>query len=130
MVAHRRAGRIVNVTSVHEHTPLANGGAYTVAKHGLGGVTKKLALEIGRHGITVNSVAPGMVATPMTGLEDEDPSQHPQPEFPIPRSGDAREIASCIAWLCSPDARWTTGASFVVDGGFMLVNPSARPDEN
>jgi NAD(P)-dependent dehydrogenase (short-subunit alcohol dehydrogenase family) len=130
MVERGRGGRIVNVTSVHEHTPLSDGGAYTVAKHGLGGLTKQLALELGRHGITVNSVAPGMVATPMTGLEDEDPAQHAKPQFPIPRPGDAREIASCIAWLCSPDARWTTGASFVVDGGFMLVNPSARPDEN
>ena len=128
MVEQGRGGRIVNVTSVHEHTPLSDGGAYTVAKHGLGGLTKQLALELGRHGITVNSVAPGMVATPMTGLEDEDPSQHAKPEFPIPRPGDAREIASCIAWLCSPDARWATGASFVVDGGFMLVNPSAQPE--
>jgi NAD(P)-dependent dehydrogenase (short-subunit alcohol dehydrogenase family) len=130
MVEQGRGGRIVNVTSVHEHTPISDGGAYTVAKHGLGGLTKQLALELGRHGITVNSVAPGMVATPMTGLEDEDASQHPKPEFPIPRPGDAREIASCISWLCSPDARWTTGASFLVDGGFMLVNPSARPEQN
>jgi len=128
MVEHGRGGCIVNVTSVHEHTPLSNGGAYTVAKHGLGGLTKQLALELGGHGITANSVAPGMVATPMTGLADEDPSQHAKPEFPIGRPGDAREIASCIAWLCSPDARWTTGASFLVDGGFMLVNPSARPE--
>jgi NAD(P)-dependent dehydrogenase (short-subunit alcohol dehydrogenase family) len=128
MVEQGRGGRIVNVTSVHEHTPLSDGGAYTVAKHGLGGLTKQLALELGRHGITVNSVAPGMVATPMTDLEDEDPSQHEKPEFPIPRPGDAREIASCIAWLCSSDARWTTGASFLVDGGFMLVNPSAQPE--
>lgn len=69
-----------------------------------------------------------MVATPMTALEDEDPLDQPKPEYPISRPGDAREIASCIAWLCSPDAAWTTGASFVVDGGFLLVNPSARPD--
>jgi NAD(P)-dependent dehydrogenase (short-subunit alcohol dehydrogenase family) len=130
IVEQGRGGRIVNVTSVHEHTPITDGGAYTVAKHGLGGLTKQLALELGRHGITVNSVAPGMVATPMTGLADEEPSYHPKPEFPIPRPGDAREIASCIAWLCSPDARWTTGASFVVDGGFMLVNPSARPEQD
>jgi NAD(P)-dependent dehydrogenase (short-subunit alcohol dehydrogenase family) len=130
MVEQGRGGRIVNVTSVHEHTPLANGGAYTVAKHGLGGLTKQLALELGRHGITVNSVAPGMVATPMTRLDDEEPTQHPQPEFPIPRPGDAREVAACIAWLCSDDARWTTGASFLVDGGFMLVNPSARPEQD
>jgi NAD(P)-dependent dehydrogenase (short-subunit alcohol dehydrogenase family) len=130
MVEQGRGGRIVNVTSVHEHTPRDGGGAYTAAKHGLGGLTKQLALELGRHGITVNSVAPGMVATPMTSLEDEDPSRHPKPEFPIPRPGDAREIASCISWLCSPDAGWTTGASFVVDGGFLLVNPSARPEKD
>jgi NAD(P)-dependent dehydrogenase (short-subunit alcohol dehydrogenase family) len=128
MIEQRHGGRIVNVTSVHEHTPIAGNGAYTVAKHGLGGLTKQLALELGRYGITANSVAPGMVATPMTGLEDEEPSDHPKPEFPISRPGDAREIASCIAWLCSPDAAWTTGASFIVDGGFMLVNPSARPE--
>jgi NAD(P)-dependent dehydrogenase (short-subunit alcohol dehydrogenase family) len=129
MVEQGLGGRIVNVTSVHEHTPILNNGAYTVAKHGLGGMTKQLALELGRHGITVNSVAPGMVATPMTHLEDEDPADHRKPEFPIPRPGDAREIASCIAWLCSLEAAWTTGASFVVDGGFMLVNPSARPEQ-
>jgi NAD(P)-dependent dehydrogenase (short-subunit alcohol dehydrogenase family) len=70
-----------------------------------------------------------MVATPMTELEDENPSEHPKPEFPIPRPGDAREIAACISWLCSSDARWTTGASIRVDGGYMLATPSARPDE-
>jgi NAD(P)-dependent dehydrogenase (short-subunit alcohol dehydrogenase family) len=128
MVQQGRGGRIVNVTSVHEHTPILNGGAYTAAKHGVGGLTKQLALELGRYRITVNSVAPGMVATPMTHLEDEDPAKHPKPEYPIPRPGDAREIAACIAWLCSPEAAWTTGASFLVDGGFMLVNPSARPE--
>jgi NAD(P)-dependent dehydrogenase (short-subunit alcohol dehydrogenase family) len=128
MVEQGRGGRIVNITSVHEHIPITNNAAYTVAKHGLGGLTKQLALELGRHGITANAVAPGMVATPMTDLEDEAPSDHPKPEYPIPRPGDAREIASCVAWLCSPDAAWTTGASFVVDGGLMLVNPSARPE--
>jgi NAD(P)-dependent dehydrogenase (short-subunit alcohol dehydrogenase family) len=129
MVEQGRGGRIVNVTSVHEHAPRIGSTAYTVAKHGLGGLTKQLAVELGRHGIAVNSVAPGMVATPMTGLADEDPSDHRKLEYPIPRPGDAREIASCIAWLCSPDAAWTTGASFVVDGGFLLVNPSARPEQ-
>ena len=127
MARQGRGGRIVSVTSVHEFTPLERGVAYTVAKHGLGGLTKQLAYELGPQAITVNSVAPGMVATPMTGLEDEDPTTIAKPRFPLGRPGDAREIASCIAWLCSEAAGWTTGASFVVDGGFMLVNPSALP---
>jgi NAD(P)-dependent dehydrogenase (short-subunit alcohol dehydrogenase family) len=127
MIAAGNGGRIVNVTSVHEFTPITNGVAYTVAKHGLGGLTKQLAFEWGKHGITVNSVAPGEVATAMSDAEDEDPRRLKRPQFPLGRPGDAREIASCIAWLCSEDAAWTTGASFVVDGGFMVVNPSARP---
>jgi len=130
MVEQGRGGRIVNVTSVHEYTPISGGVAYTTAKHGLGGLTKQLAFELGKHGITVNAVAPGEVATPMTGLQDEDPRQHERPRFPLGRPGDAREIASCIGWLCSEGAAWTTGASFVVDGGFMLVNPSADPSED
>jgi NAD(P)-dependent dehydrogenase (short-subunit alcohol dehydrogenase family) len=129
MIAQGRGGRIVNVTSVHEHTPISEGVAYTTAKHGLGGLTKQLALELGKHRITVNAVAPGQVATPMTGMEDEDPRDKEKPEFPLGRPGDAREIASCIGWLCSDGAAWTTGASFVVDGGFMLVNPSAKAED-
>jgi NAD(P)-dependent dehydrogenase (short-subunit alcohol dehydrogenase family) len=128
MVERGGGGRIVNVTSVHEFTPIAEGLAYTVAKHGLGGLTKQLAFELGRHGITVNSVAPGMIATPMTGHEDEEPREIDKPEFPLGRPGDAREIASCVAWLCTPGAAYATGASFVVDGGFLLVNPSAQPE--
>ena len=123
-------GRIVNIASNVILAGTPNLAHYVASKGGVWAFTRALARELGPHGITVNSVAPGMVATPMTGLEDEDPSQHPQPEFPIPRPGDAREIAACIAWLCSAEARWTTGASFLVDGGFMLVNPSARPEQD
>jgi NAD(P)-dependent dehydrogenase (short-subunit alcohol dehydrogenase family) len=127
MVKQGRGGRIVNVTSVHEFAPHDGSVAYVVAKHGLGGLTKQLAFEFARHGITVNSVAPGMIATPMTGLEDEDPRKIDEPKIPLRRPGDAREIASCIAWLCSTSAAYATGASFLVDGGFMLVNPSTLP---
>jgi hypothetical protein len=84
MVEQGRGGRIVNITSVHEQTPLSDRGAYTVAKHGLGGLTKQLALELGCHDITVNSIAPGMVATPMTGLDDEGPVA--ASEAGVPRS--------------------------------------------
>jgi NAD(P)-dependent dehydrogenase (short-subunit alcohol dehydrogenase family) len=129
MVTQGRGGRIVNITSVHEHVPLPESAAYVAAKHGLGGLTKQLAFELGQHQITVNAVAPGQVATPMTGMEDEDPREQEKPEFPLGRPGDAREIASCIGWLFSDGAAWTTGSSFVVDGGYMLVSPSSMPQD-
>src|SRR3954471_20973972 len=63
MVAQGRGGRIVNVTSVHEHVPLEGSSGYVAGKHGLGGLTKVMALELASHGITVNAVAPGEIAT-------------------------------------------------------------------
>jgi NAD(P)-dependent dehydrogenase (short-subunit alcohol dehydrogenase family) len=65
----------------------------------------------------------------MTDMEDEDPRDDRKPEFPLGRAGDAREIASCIGWLCSDGAAWTTGSSFVVDGGYLLVSPSSMPQD-
>ena len=120
------AGRIVNVTSVHEHVPLQGSAAYTASKHGMGGLTKIMALELAEHGITVNSVAPGEIATPMTGQEDEDPHGNDRPGIPLGRPGDAREIAAAIAWLCAPEASYTTGASFVIDGGMLLMAATAN----
>lgn len=73
MVAKGGGGRIVNVTSVHEHVPKSGSAAYCAAKGGLGMLTKVMALELAEHGITVNSVAPGEIATPMTHQHDEDP---------------------------------------------------------
>ncbi len=121
MVAAGRGGRIINVTSVHEHVPLRRAVAYVAAKHGLGGVTKVMALELAEHGITVNSVAPGEIATPMTGNEDVDPRTRDRPDIPVGRPGDAREVAATIAHLASPEASYTTGATFVVDGGLLLM---------
>ncbi|MDQ3851015.1 MAG: SDR family oxidoreductase [Actinomycetota bacterium] len=121
MVAAGRGGRIVNVTSVHEHVPLEGAIAYCAAKHGLGAVTKVMALELAEHGITVNSIAPGEIATPMTGQEDVDPRDQERPQVPLGRPGDAREIADAIAYLASPEASYTTGASVVVDGGLLLM---------
>src|SRR5918997_4803369 len=121
MVKAGAGGRIVNVTSVHEHIPLRGAAAYCAAKGGLGLLTKAMALELGEHGISVNSVAPGEIATPMTGAEDEDPGEEERPALPAGRPGNAHEIAAAIAFLARPDARYATGASIVVDGGLMLT---------
>jgi NAD(P)-dependent dehydrogenase (short-subunit alcohol dehydrogenase family) len=121
-------GRIVNVTSVHEHVPLREAAAYCAAKGGLGMLTKVMALELAEHGITVNAVAPGEIATPMTGAEDEDPHELPRPAIPAGRPGDAREIAAAIAYLVSPEASYTTGHSLVVDGGLLLMAAIANQD--
>jgi NAD(P)-dependent dehydrogenase (short-subunit alcohol dehydrogenase family) len=118
MVAQGQGGAIVNVTSVHEHIPLSGSAPYTASKHGLGGLTKVMALELGQHGIRVNSVAPGQIATRMTSQEDEPPSPS---QVPLERAGDAREVGALIAWLASEQASYVTGASYVVDGGLMLI---------
>jgi NAD(P)-dependent dehydrogenase (short-subunit alcohol dehydrogenase family) len=121
MVADGHGGRIINVTSVHEHVPRVGSSAYCAAKAGLGMLTQVLALELAEHGITVNSVAPGEIATPMTGNEDVDPRDVDRPAIPAGRPGHAREVAELIAHLVAPTSRYTTGASFVVDGGLTLM---------
>jgi NAD(P)-dependent dehydrogenase (short-subunit alcohol dehydrogenase family) len=118
MVEQGKGGVIVNVTSVHEHIPLSGSTPYTASKHGLGGLTKVMALELGRHRIRVNAVAPGQIATRMTGQEDESPAKI---DVPLERAGDAREVAELIAWLASDESGYVTGASYVIDGGLMLI---------
>src|SRR3954451_4737913 len=75
MIAAGRGGRIVNIPSVHEHQPRVGAAPYCAAKGGLGLLTRTAALELSQHGITVNAVAPGEIATPMTGQADTDPKE-------------------------------------------------------
>lgn len=109
-----RFGRIVNVASVVG--PRANAGQsnYAASKAGLIGMTKTIAVEVARRGITVNAVAPGFVETQLTegisenGLGDRIPAR---------RTGTAEEIAACIRFLVSDDASYVTGSVLTVDGG-------------
>lgn len=125
MVSAGRGGRLIAVTSVHEHQPRVGSAAYDAAKHGLGGLVKTIALELGEHGITANCVAPGEIATPMTDQEDVDPTTVDRPGVPLGGPGDAREIAAVIAFLASPGASYVTGASWAVDGGMLQMGPQA-----
>lgn len=132
MVAAGQGGRIINVTSVHEHVPKRGSSAYCASKGGLGLLTKVMALELAEHGITVNAVAPGEIATPMTGNEDVDPRSVDRPGLPASRPGHADEIANGIVYLASPEASYTTGHSLVIDGGLLLMaaeaNAELKPD--
>jgi NAD(P)-dependent dehydrogenase (short-subunit alcohol dehydrogenase family) len=121
MVDGGNGGRIVNVTSIHEHVPLEGSAPYCASKGGLGLLTKVMALELAQHGITVNAVAPGEIATPMTGNEDVDPHEIDRPAIPAGRPGDAREIAAMIAFICRDEAAYLTGESIVIDGGLQLM---------
>ncbi|RNH94133.1 SDR family oxidoreductase [Micromonospora aurantiaca] len=125
MRAAGRGGRIINITSVHEHAPRVGSSAYCAAKGGLGLLTKVMAQELAADGITVNAVAPGEIATPMTGQEDVDPFTQDRPGVPVGRPGDAREVAAVVAMLASPAAAYVTGASWAVDGGMLLMGPQA-----
>jgi NAD(P)-dependent dehydrogenase (short-subunit alcohol dehydrogenase family) len=121
MVEARNGGRIINITSVHEHIPRTGAPAYCSSKGGLGLLTKVMAMELAEYGILVNAVAPGEISTPMTGAEDEDPTTIERPKLPLGRPGHAREIAAWVAFLASEKASYATGASLVVDGGLMLM---------
>lgn len=121
MVAGEQGGRIVNVTSVHEHLPRLGAAAYCAAKAGLGMFTKVLALELAEHGITVNAVAPGEIATEMTGMDEEQAWGESRPGNPVGRPGHVNEVASVIGFLCSPRAAYVTGSSYTVDGGLSLM---------
>jgi NAD(P)-dependent dehydrogenase (short-subunit alcohol dehydrogenase family) len=121
MVQQRQQGRIINITSVHEHVPRYGATAYCVAKAGLGMLTKSMALELAEHGITVNSVAPGEIATPMTGMEEQEAYHEERPGNPVGRPGHVNEVASAVVFLASPRASYITGSSLVVDGGLTLM---------
>lgn len=114
-------GRIINVTSVHEHLPRYGAAAYCAAKAGLGMLTKVMALELGEHGITVNNVAPGEIGTEMTGMDESEAYAIARPGNPLGRPGHVNEIASMVGWLASPRSTYTTGATFTVDGGLQLM---------
>ena len=116
-----RRGRIINIASVVGQTGNPGQSNYAAAKAGIIGFSKSLAREVGQRGITVNSVAPGFIDTDMTrGLSDEQREQL-LATIPLGRLGEAREVASVVAFLASDAAAYITGETINVNGGMYMA---------
>jgi len=119
MVAQGRGGAIVNVASIEAHNVAAGHSHYDAAKAGVVMHTRVAAQELGRHGIRVNSVSPGLIDR--EGLERDWPDgvSRYRASVPLGRLGRPDDVADACLFLASPAARWTTGADLVVDGGVL-----------
>jgi NAD(P)-dependent dehydrogenase (short-subunit alcohol dehydrogenase family) len=115
-------GAIVNTSSVAGHVGLAEVSVYIASKHAVEGLTKALALEFAKQNIRVNAVAPAGVATDMADRfagKEGDMRDHLTSLHPVGRIGTTDEIAAAVLYLASDAAKFTTGTSLVVDGGFI-----------
>ncbi len=117
----RRAGRIVSISSIVGSTGNAGQANYAAAKAGLAGMTKALAQEVASRGITVNVVAPGFVATPMTDALSDAQKAKLAETIPLGRLGQPADVAAAVAYLASDEAAWVTGATLHVNGGMAML---------
>lgn len=128
----RQTGSIVNIASTAGKWGSVNQSAYNASKHALVGLTRCVALEVARRGVTVNAVCPGLVDTEMAehlfddharmlGVTREAMSSEVKARIPIGRMISPDEIGSTVAWLVSPACKGMTGQSIVYDGGMLLI---------
>jgi NAD(P)-dependent dehydrogenase (short-subunit alcohol dehydrogenase family) len=112
-------GSIVNTSSVAGHAGFPEVSIYIASKHAVEGLTKSLALEFAKQNIRINAVAPGPIATEMWDRFAGDAADQIISIVPVGRVGASEEIAAAVLYLASDAAKFTTGASLVVDGGFV-----------
>jgi acetoacetyl-CoA reductase len=114
----QRWGRIINISSVNGQQGAFGQANYAAAKAGMHGFTKSLALELARHGITVNTVSPGYLRTKMvTAVPEEILQNKILPQIPVGRLGEPDEVAALVAYLASEEAAFVTGANIAINGG-------------
>lgn len=119
-MAAQGAGRIVNIASLAAHTANSGQGAYAASKGALVALSRVMAFELGPQGITVNSISPGPVETPLARRMLTDAARSArEARIPLGRLAQPEEIAACVAFLASNDGAYVNGADLVVDGGLL-----------
>lgn len=115
----KRAGKIINISSVHEELPFPHFSSYCMSKGGLKMLTRDLSIELAPFGITINNIAPGAIETPINKNLLNDPVKLKSllENIPLRRLGKPEDVASIAAFLASPESSYVTGTTFVVDGG-------------
>ena len=117
----RRWGRIVAITSVVGAVGNPGQANYAAAKAGMVGMSKAIAAEVATRGITVNCVAPGFIATAMTEALTEEQRQRVTTVVPMGRMGTPEDVAACVLFLASEEARYVTGHTLHVNGGMAMI---------
>lgn len=116
-----RAGRIINIGSIVGATGNPGQANYVAAKAGLAGLTKALAQEVASRGVTVNLIAPGFIATPMTEALTDAQRAALLARIPLGRMGAPEDVAFAVAYLASDAGAWITGATMHVNGGMAML---------
>jgi acetoacetyl-CoA reductase len=116
----RRYGRIINISSVNGQRGQIGQTNYSAAKAGMTGFTKALAREVARDGITVNSVSPGYVRSPMTDSIPDRIKDKLIGEIPVGRAAEPEEIGRVVAFLADPESGYITGTDVSVNGGYYI----------
>jgi glucose 1-dehydrogenase len=119
----QRGGAIVNIASIEAPRPQPNHVAYSASKGALVMLTKAMALDLAPHGVRVNAVGPGVIATPINADVRADPirSARLEQQIPLRRFGKPHEVANVIAFLVSDEASYVTGELVLVDGGWAIT---------
>lgn len=116
-------GRVVNLSSTEGHGATPLNGPYAVAKHGVIGLTRTMAVDLGRDGITCNAICPGAIETPIHSvIPKEEKAKFAKKRVPLRRNGIPEEVAHMTLSLCLPAASYITGETILVDGGWRIKN--------
>ena len=114
-------GRIINISSIVGVMGNAGQSNYAASKAGMIGMSKALAMEVAKRGITVNCIAPGYIETPMTEKIQENQSDSLLSAIPMGRFGKPKDIANCVAFLSSDESSYITGQTIHINGGMVMI---------